>query len=176
MSVGSAIIHKEYLGTGSTATYAYPWKIISKNYLRVFLLDALGVKTVLTVDVDYTVTNVGDVVGGQVILTAGNLAAGTRIFIRRTSIFTQPYDIRNQGDFSASILEDAIDYAVMLICELSYASERAVKLPEEIPPDDGDPSPPTPQFDPTLPVDLAASAGKLLAVNGTGDGWELVDP
>lgn len=174
MSLSSATCRNDYTGDASWSVKPYSFKIFDESHLRVVVRDTDGVETVLTLTTDYTISDVGNVNGGNVTLvnasqawlTAGKLKTGYRLTIRRVLPLTQGTDIRNQGDYYGETHEDEFDRRVMVGQQQQDQLDRSLRLPESISPDD---------FEMELPGDIADNPGKVLAVNAAGDGIELSD-
>lgn len=164
MTLSSSTNRNDYVGNNSTASYNYTFKIFNKNDLKVSQKDTNDVETLLTVDTDYTVNNAGDVNGGTIVLTAGNLETGYTLTIRRVRDLIQETDIRNQGDFFPESHEDAFDHQIMIAQQQQDELDRSSKLPESIP---------SSSFDPTLPTDIKSGNGRALKINDAGNGFEL---
>lgn len=175
MALASGVCRNDYLGDGSTEVYAYGFKIYDESELLVIVRDTDDVETTLTLTTDYTVDGVRDSDGGEITLVdddqdwldaEGDLKTGYTLTIRRILPYTQTTDIRNQGTFYPETHEDALDRIVMLVQQLANDVAGAIKLPQTVDPAD---------YTMRLPV-LTGQAGKLVAVNATEDGFELVDP
>lgn len=169
MTVASAISRNDYTGNGSTAVYAYGFRIFVNTDLRVIVKDSSGVETVLTLTTDYTVSGVGGSGGNvtlvnasQAWLTAGNLSSGYTLTIKRVRPLTQLTDIRNQGEYYPEAIEDEFDKGRMIDLQQQDDIDRSLKFPETALGVDG-----------TLPE---LEADKYLKVNATGDGFELGTP
>lgn len=171
MSLGSATSRQSaYTGNGSTATYAYGFKIFDEDDLLVTIqTTASGVLTPLTITTHYTVTGVGETSGGNVVLVngafdwidgSGYLDTGYKLHIRRKPSLVQNTDIRNQGDFYPEAHENQFDKLVMIDQSQQDELDRSVKLPESIT---------SSTFDPTLPVDIA-TASSAIVTNASGNG------
>jgi len=163
MSISSTVSRNDYVGNGAADTYPYTFRIFLKGDLLVTERDTDGVETTLTVDVDYTVSGVGDDGGGSIVLTAGNLTTDYGLTIRRVIDLKQETDIRNQGVYYPEIHEDQFDRDVMIAQQQQDEIDRAVRNPETVPVSD---------FDPQLPSDIA-TASRALITNTTGDGFTL---
>ena len=164
MSISSTTNKVNYTGNATTDTYSYPFKIFTSSDLIVTeKLISTGAETVLVLNTGYTVTGVGETAGGNIVLTAGNLPATKKIYIRRKLTLTQTADIRNLGAYYASSHEDAFDKFVMMIQQLQFLCDQAVHLPETLL---------SSVFDPTLPVDMG-TANCALVVNAAGNGWDV---
>src|SRR3972149_2149297 len=130
MTISSTTNRVNYTGNGATASYDFTFKVFNKADLKVTKRDTDNVETLLTVDVDYTVSGVGERAGGSITLTAGNLPSGYKLTIRRIRSLKQETDFRNQGDFYPETHEDALDGLVMQNQAQQDELDRALKLPE----------------------------------------------
>jgi|6_EtaG_2_1085325.scaffolds.fasta_scaffold03947_3 hypothetical protein len=164
MTIASTTNRNDYVGTNTTAIYNYGFKIFTKNDLLVTQKDTSSVESTLVVDTDYTVLSVGDVNGGTITLTAGNLATGYTLTIRRVRSLTQSTDIRNGGDFYAESHEDAFDHFVMLAQQQQDEIDRSIKSPESIS---------SSAFSTELPTNITTGGGRALKINDAGTGFEL---
>jgi len=171
MTISSTTNRVSYTGNGAVDTYAYTFRIFTKNDLRVTVRDTDDVETTLTVDTHYTVTGAGDEGGGNVALVNGafawldadgDLKSNYVLTIRRVRALKQETDIRNQGEFYPENHEDAFDHFVMVDQQQQDSIDRAVKLPETVT---------SSAFDPTLPSDIAGVADSVPVTNASGDGW-----
>lgn len=81
--------------------------------------------TLLTLNVDYTLSGAGSMTPGSVTLTAP-LALGYLLVIRRVTARTQTLDLVYGGDLSLENLEATMDKAIRLIQELKEQTERAM--------------------------------------------------
>ncbi|WP_156433652.1 hypothetical protein [Bradyrhizobium retamae] len=112
-----------YIGNGVTTIFNYGFRILDEDHLKVIRTEA-GVETVLVIDTDYIVSDVGEASGGQVALTVAPTATQT-ITILRNVPFTQETDLENQGAYFAETIEAALDLAVMRDQELSERVDRS---------------------------------------------------
>ena len=152
------------VGNGATAVYPYGFKIFDATDLRVTVQDDDGDETVLTYPTDYTVSGVGSAAGGNVTLAGsghpwqdgdGDLLTGYRITVRRVVPLNQTTDIRNQGGYRPTTIEDTFDRTVMQIQQISDEVDRSVRVAET-----------ASDVDTTLPVPTPGSA---IGWNATGD-------
>lgn len=162
MSISTTNNRNDYVGNGAVDTYPYTFRIFKKTDLKVTKSSG-GVETPLTVDIDYTVTDVGEEAGGTIVLTAGNLPVDDLLTIRRVVDLLQETDIRNQGDFLPEVHEDEFDRGVMRDQQQQEELDRAVKNPETVP---------ASTFKPELPADIA-TPNRALITNSAGDGFAL---
>jgi len=163
MSFSSTNSRNDYTGNNSTDTYNYTFYIFNQADLLVTIRDTSDVEETQVLTTDYTVTGVGSSGGGTIVLTAGNLATGYILTIRRVLEITQETDIRNQGSFYPEIHEDQFDRGIMIAQQQQDELDRSVKLPETVDPAD---------FDATLPVDIVGVANVTVMTNAAGDGLE----
>lgn len=174
MGLSSLTCRNGYVGTALLATYDYTFKIFQDSELYVAVMSAANppVVTPLTLTTDYTVTGAGNASGGTIVLvsagqawlTAGKLAAGYRLIIRRKLPLTQIADIENQGSFFPENHEIEFDKLVMADQQQQDELDRSLKLPETLT---------TADFDPTLPTDINTPS-KLLVTNPAGTGFSSV--
>jgi hypothetical protein len=125
------IIAGPYTGNGLGDEFAYGFRVENAAELKVFQTAAgAETSTLLTLTTDYTVTGVGTLTG-TIVLVAGNLETGGKIFIRSDYSPTQLTSFRSQGRFSAAIHEDAFDKAIRLIQQLLEARNRSFLFAED---------------------------------------------
>lgn len=128
MTIATAVSRNDYTGTGSVNTYPYTFKVFNEDELLV-TKELADISSVLILNVDYTVTGVGNGAGGNVVLTA-NLENGASLTVRRVVQVVQETDIRNQGTYFPEVLEDALDYLTMIDLQQEDGIARSIKLPE----------------------------------------------
>lgn len=166
MTIASETSRVTYTGTGSVSTYSYTFKIFNETHLKVSVRDTDNVETELVLNSDYTVdaATIGSPSGGSITLTAGSLASGYILIIRRYVPMTQATDIRNQGTFYAESHEDEFDLLVMADQRQQDELDRSLKLSETLT---------SSSFDPTLPSNLIDHPGTAIIVNDAGDGFAI---
>ena len=170
MSVSSTNNRNNYVGNGATGTYSFTFRIFGEDDLRVTVESPLGVTTQLTKTTHYTVTGVGALGGGTIVLVSGagawmtgaNLVTNWKLTVRRVVPITQLTDLRNQGAFFAEVHEDQFDKLVMTDQQQQDELDRSIKLPETLPGS---------AFSATLPASLPANPGATIIVNPTGNGF-----
>lgn len=139
MTLASTTNRNDYDGNGTTAAYAYSFKIFSSAHLLVTVRDdSDDSETTLTSD-QYSVDGVGDPSGGNVTLVDSGeawfdgssfLDTGYHLTIRRVVPITQLTDIRNQGDFYPEAHEDQFDLLIMIDQQQQDDIDRSIKLME----------------------------------------------
>lgn len=164
MSISSTTSVIRYTGNNTTPTYSYTFKIFEEGDLLVTSMNTSNVETVLALTTDYTVSGEGESGGGSITLVAGNLATGYILTIRRVNDIVQETDIRNQGAYYPSVIEDQLDKLVMIDQGQQNEIDRSVKLPE---------STAIADFDVTLPTDMTDNPSATIIINSTGDGFEI---
>jgi hypothetical protein len=175
MSISSTTNRNDYTATGSVDTYAYTFRIFDEDDLTITVKNLSNVETTLTKTTHYTVTGVGSLTGGNVVLVNGafdwidgdgDLKQDYTITIRRVLDLIQETDIRNQGAFYPEVHEDQFDKLVMIDQQQQDEIDRSIKIPESV-----DPS----SFNGELPagVNDPSNAGASLIVNSSSDGWDL---
>ena len=161
MTISSTINENHYIGSDSTDTFSYAYKIFAETDLLVTQKDASNVETTLVLNTGYTVTGVGETAGGTIVLTGGYLTTGFVLSIKRVPPIIQLTDIRNLGDSFPETIENTFDNFIMIAQYLDNNIGRAVSIPET-----------TINFDTELPE---PEASKWPRVNAAATGWEWVD-
>ena len=154
MSLANEKTKKVYTGNGSTTVFPYDFKVFNKAHLRV-----LVGSTEQTVDVDYTVSGVGEAAGGNVIFTTAP-ADESGVVIMRNMDAIQETEYTASGAFPASAHEAAIDRLTMMVQQLKEQVDRMPLLPVE-----------TYEGGDLDPLELATGNGR--AIGWTADGKEL---
>lgn len=134
MAIGTSN-RMDYVGNGATATYPYNFKIFAATDLYV-ATRAVGAAadTLLTYPNDFTVTGVGVAAGGTMTLTAGVLATGVALAIRRKRPLSQSTTLSNQSAFFANVHEDSFDNFVMVDQQQQDQLDRSLHLPDSVAP------------------------------------------
>lgn len=121
MTVQSQQTSVFYTGNGTTAEFAYPFRILDATHLQVFLD---GVRQVA----GFGVSNVGNQNGGTVIFDTAPASGVIISFIRRTPL-TQDVDYQAYDAFPAETHERALDKLTMLEQEGDASLIRAIHAP-----------------------------------------------
>ena len=124
MTVSSSVSRWEYIGNGSQTQFQYTTKIFAKTDLKVYVSNTLQ-----TVDVDYTVTNVGSPGGGNVVFVSPPLN-GKSVVIFIDLELTQLTNFVDGDKLPAEALEACQDRAVMMIQRLADKLNKAIRLPD----------------------------------------------
>tara|TARA_R110000744_G_scaffold194637_2_gene313550 strand:+ start:818 stop:1519 length:702 start_codon:yes stop_codon:yes gene_type:complete len=112
-----------YAGNSIADTFSYTFKINDKTQLSVYETDVVGVETLLTLDTDYTVNNIGN--SGTVTRNIGALPTDYQWFIRSNYEETQLTAFGSQGPFFPDIHENAMDKLTMLIQQILDQGHRS---------------------------------------------------
>ena len=118
-----------FVGNGVTVTFAFTFKVTAKSDLRVVKLVS-GVQSDLVLDSDYTVALNADQEAspGGSITTTVIYTATTTLTILSNLPTTQTADLPNLGAFYPTVVEDALDRAIMLIGQLQEVLTRTITL------------------------------------------------
>jgi len=154
-----------YACDGVTTVFAFTFKAYNKADLQVILGGPAGSETILTLDVDYSVSVSAPGPGGTVTLigsyAATPPASGYTLTIYRGLAMTQLIDLVHGDAMPPDTLEEGYDRAVMLIQQLSERIGRSILLPVS-----------SSVTGLTLPV---PDPGKILKWNDGGDGFDNVN-
>lgn len=129
MTIEIELNSEEFTADGTLASYPFQVKIFDRTHLKVYVVDPaddLETEQLLTEGDDYNIPNAGinNPDGGQIELVDaeqdwinddGFLATGWKLIYKREVPLLQPYSIKNQREFYASIHEKAWDYFVMVL-------------------------------------------------------------
>lgn len=163
----TSIISGPYTGNGITAQFSYGFRVEDKNQLIVFETDdsVPPVTSQLSVDVDYTVNNVGTDGGGTIDRIAGALPAGYSWYIRSNYLYTQDVDFDSQTGFFPDVHEKALDKITFQVQQMKDLVDRSIRYPESA---SGiiDATLPDPEANAVLAWDADATA----LVNGPSEG------
>jgi hypothetical protein len=129
MTVSTTTNRASYSGNGSTAAFAYGFKIFADADLTVIIRSSAGVETTKTLTTHYTVSGAGTDSGGNVTFTTGNIpASGETVVILRKLTLTQGTDYVANDPFPAESHEDALDRLTMISQQHDEAIGRALKV------------------------------------------------
>lgn len=131
MTIGTALAKAgPYSGNDATTVFAYSFPIAASSELEVVHTSTAAVETILTLDVDYSVSGVGDAGGGNVTypISGSPLATGEKLTIRRTLTFLQPNDFTNQGTTYKETFEAALDELTKMSLWLKEEVSRAARV------------------------------------------------
>ncbi len=147
-----------HTGNGVAFVFDYGFKITHKNDLLVRVESTTGSVVTYTVDVDYTVSGVGDDGGGSITLTAGALTSGYVIAIEDNIAVSQTTPYKNQASFLGSRHENSFDKLTRMVRKSRETLDRCIRVASTVSP-----------FTPELPL---PESGKILRWKETEDGIE----
>lgn len=172
----SASNRNDAIGSGSTATYPFGYKIFAATDLRVTVRDPdSDAEYSLTYPTHFSVTGVGLAAGGNIVLAgtgnawqdgSGYLETDWPISIRRVRPLTQETDIKNQGDYRASVHEDTFDKLTMIDQQQQDELDRSLKFSESVV---------LGAFNAGIPAPVAGAFPRV-NVAGTGLEWIAASP
>ena len=161
MTVSTTIIKNLYTANGSTANFAYQFKIIQDSDLEVFIrTDATGAESAAKVlGTDYSMTGAGVATGGTVTFLSGKIPiSGQTIVLRRNVPKTQVIDYIANDPFPAETHEEGLDRGIMVAQQNFEEVERSIKLSKT-----------NTMSSTEFKVGAAERAGKILAFDSTGE-------
>lgn len=125
-----------FVGNGVTTVFPFGFKVFSKGDVGVTLLTLAGDVENLTLDSDYSVALNPDqnaAPGGTITypILGTPLPTGAKIVIDGALPYEQPTDITNSGGFYPSVIEDALDRAVIMIQQLAELGDRSLHFPAD---------------------------------------------
>ena len=127
MTVTASTKRRDYTCDGVNQTFGYNWKIAAATDLKVVVRNLDGVDTTLAYGTDYSVTQVGNSNGGNVVTTAV-WPANYHMTVLPNLTVQQLTSFRNQNSFYAWKHEDAFDYVTCLIQQVTEVLGRCMKL------------------------------------------------
>jgi hypothetical protein len=130
MTVSAAYDPITTAGNDVTTAFSVTWPFFTGSLL-VTLIDSDGVETVKTISTHYTVSGGTDAnglpaTGTVTMLTAP--ATGEKLRIERVTPRTQATTYSNDDAFPAKTTESALDKLHLLMQEVLYETDRAIKL------------------------------------------------
>lgn len=118
-----------YSGNGVSTEFDFPFKVLDESHLEITRRDtATGLIDYTYTDSDYTITGIGEALGGTVELN-DPLESGYKIIITRVVPYTQEVDIVNQSGFYPEVIEDQLDLMEMQTQQVADAAGRSIKVP-----------------------------------------------
>lgn len=125
-----------FFGDNVATAFDYKFKIVDRTHIAVIRTEN-GEDTTLVIDEDYTVTDVGNEAGGQVITVVAPTSQQSITNLRNVP-FTQETDLENQGGYYPETVEKAFDLSVMRDQQLSERLDRSLQIPASSNPSDLD--------------------------------------
>lgn len=153
----SSRVMPEATATGGQTNFAYTFPIQDDGDLKVTRTRA-GIKTVLALATDYTVTNVGVAGGGNVVLGTGAIE-GDKILVEGLASIERITNVTREGKFRSAVTDAELDRLTIIAQEARRDIGRTLKVASSVAIEE-------------LP---APEAGKALVGNSTNDGYINAD-
>ncbi len=125
MPLTTETMRKEYNGNGSTTVFAYDFLIYDEDHLIIYVDDVLQV-----IVTDYSVSDVGDVSGGDVTFVVAPPTGTGNVIIIRDLPFTQEADYVAYSPFRAETHERVLNKLVMMVLRNKERLDRALMFEE----------------------------------------------
>lgn len=124
MTISSPLSIFTYAGDGVSMLFVVPFYFINNGDLKVTKIDALGVRTLLTEGIDYSVTGAGVLTGGTITTTVA-YPLGIIIELKRVMAILQLDDYQANDVFPAETFEKDLDRLTMIAQQLDLAISAA---------------------------------------------------
>lgn len=125
MTISSTETKAIYTGDGTTDTFPVPFMFLRNEDIRVLVIDERGQELPRFEGTDYTLSGVGEQMGGTCVL-AQPPAAGRTVVIRREPALVQEVDYVENDAFPAATHEAALDKLTMICQALAEKLDRAL--------------------------------------------------
>lgn len=126
MTVAAQASYSLYTGNGVTTVFPYGFKILAGADLTVYVAGDLQ-----TLNVNYSVSGVGDAGGGSITFLTGAPTLGLAVSIIRVMVASRSTDYQFQGDFNTSTVNPDFDRPIMLIQDVHTQLTRTFRLPAD---------------------------------------------
>ena len=135
MTVSKITPVNNYTGNGSATTFDFDFLIEDESELLVQYTDSDGVQTTLTLDVDYSINEVGNEEGSYITFpldksSYGVLTSDEVITLALRLDIEQEKEYANSSKFLNSTLEWSLDYITRILQIMNRYIERCVKIQE----------------------------------------------
>ena len=132
MTISNESIKTTVQGNGAQTTFNYNFLIPNQSAAELYLHDSATGSTVLLAASSWQLNDAGNPAGGTFLYPkgAGAPASGTQsLTLLRRVPYTQTTNLGNQGAYSPRAVENALDWIVMQIQQLSEISSRLLRAP-----------------------------------------------
>lgn len=116
-----------YNGNGATTTFNYGFKVFAETDLVVTLLNAAGAEVVQTLTTHYSVTGVGNVGGGTIVMVTPP-ATGEQLVITRAVPLLQGLDLQNRKAVTPELIERSLDLLTQMLQDMNERVDRSLKI------------------------------------------------
>ena len=165
MTINSLIDKNQYTADGAITNFTYQFRIIEAEDIKVILTDLDGNDILQILGVHYTVTDVNNDMGGEVVF---NVAPpnGYRVTLVRGARALQPEHYVENDAFPAATHELILDRITTVNQTVLEECSRAIQVPHGTL---------AANFNNMLPPIIPDNAGKVIALNANATGFEFVD-
>ena len=126
MSFSTEVDIKNYVASGSSNVFAFPYLFLDDAHIIVIRTNLDGSEDLLVLSTDYTLTGEGDPAGGNVTITTGNPVAGAKITIYRDVPDIQGDDYPSGLKYFLPKAEGTFDKNAMKIQRLKSRVDKTV--------------------------------------------------
>jgi len=124
----------QHLILGGEVTLDYDWKVNRQEDITVLKVDGSGVISLLDVDVDYTVQDVGKDTGTITPINAESpVVAGDVWTLFRDSLISRSENFTTSGDFFAASIDEQLDNLTMIAQDRRRDADTALRKDRAIP-------------------------------------------
>jgi hypothetical protein len=124
VTVAQQTPYSRYAGNGVTTVFPYTFKILDEEDLTVYVDGEIQ-----TLNVNYSVSGVGDAGGGEITFLTGAPASPLSVSIIRLMVVERSTDYQLQGDFNSNTVNPDFDRPVMLLQDVHTQLNRSIRLP-----------------------------------------------
>lgn len=126
MTVSSATYKADTTGNGVTTEFSIPFELQDESQVLVTKVSSTGIETVLVLNTDYTVSDIGT--ASRKITLTTPLPSGERVIRTPNMALTQSADYVEGDDFAAETHEGALDKLTLICQQFQEQLDRTVKL------------------------------------------------
>lgn len=128
MTVSTTASEAAFPGNGVTTVFPLGFEVREASDLVVSVIQTNGSISPLTLNVHYTVSDLGNEAGATVTMTR-MVETGETLLTRRATERTQPISLLPASGFSPRAVEDALDRMAMIVQEAGSLDDRALRAP-----------------------------------------------
>jgi uncharacterized protein YjbI with pentapeptide repeats len=129
MTISSQTGRQGYAGNGVTPNFPVPFKFYSNSDVLVIRQSALGIDTLLTEGVNYTITGAGSESGGEIVITPIP-AVGESVSVILDPALLQETDYISNDPFPAETHERALDRLTQMMIRTRDLVARTFRVPD----------------------------------------------
>lgn len=128
MTVSTTTSERKFTGNGVTTVFPLEFEIESAEHLVVSVIQTNGVPSPKTLNVEYTVSGVGEEAGATVTL-GDPLEVGEFLLVRRVTPRTQPVELLPNAGFNPEAVGNALDRMALIVQEAGDVNDRSLVVP-----------------------------------------------